>query len=62
MELLSSKHSPISANGSVNSDSEETHTSSSVKKEKKKKDKDKDKVCVIFTDLVQYKEVTQRIR
>ncbi|RZC37959.1 rab-like protein 6, partial [Asbolus verrucosus] len=41
MELLSSKHSPISANGSVHSDSEGTHTSSSVKKEKKKKDKDK---------------------
>ncbi|XP_044263136.1 rab-like protein 6 [Tribolium madens] len=41
MELLSSKHSPVSANGSVNSDSEETHTSSSVKKEKKKKEKEK---------------------
>ncbi|KAJ3640516.1 hypothetical protein Zmor_003809 [Zophobas morio] len=41
MELLSSKHSPLSPNGSVHSDSEENHTSSSVKKEKKKKDKDK---------------------
>ncbi|EFA13241.1 Rab-like protein 6 [Tribolium castaneum] len=43
MELLSSKHSPVSANGSVNSDSEETHTSSSVKKEKKKKEKSEKK-------------------
>jgi hypothetical protein len=41
MELLSSKHSPVSANGSVHSDSEETHASGSVKKEKKKKDKEK---------------------
>ncbi|KAJ8949572.1 hypothetical protein NQ318_016203 [Aromia moschata] len=41
MELLTSKQSHSSNNGSIRSDSEETHTSSSIKKEKKKREKDK---------------------
>ncbi|KAJ8927407.1 hypothetical protein NQ314_020187 [Rhamnusium bicolor] len=39
MELLTSKQSHSSNNGSIQSDSEETHTSSSIKREKRKKTK-----------------------
>lgn len=39
MELLTSRKTPSSGNGSVLSESEDTHTSSSVKKDKKHKEK-----------------------